>query len=580
MVEYYKDNVQTGDKNPKSQLDTFTRYEFSFSGLECNVLGSFYLQGNMVRFGADLENFFSAHNYSILKPNDQVLAAIVNYREGGVPGGPGDIRIGKVRYSSSRRFQQDQPDVIVFVRAPDFAGKRTALFGMTRTGKSNTVKKIIQACVEMSANAPLKLEQSKEKPDQVLNPFTDTGYPKYPIGQIIFDINGEYANPNLQDSGTAIFDLYANQTIRYSTVEKAGFRVLRVNFYNEIDNGFELIRSHPRIADDTTRFVTSFRSVDLSRPDGYGQQGYESETVRHDRHAAVYLCCLYRAGFKPPANIKLKWSANKEVRADVSSQLDPTKGLSLEDACTWWEALWDVYDSAQCFANYKRTKQREWADDDLKALLVILTRKRTPGGGADCAGFRILKEIVPQHTSTVQTAFDEDILEQLRAGRIVIVDLSLGDESVQRMYTQRITRKIFQDSMRRFTQTEPNNFIQFTFEEAHNLFPKKEDKDLSQIYNRLAKEGAKLNLGLVYATQEVSSISANILKATQNWFISHLNNEDEIKELKKYYDFSDFTDSLIRFSQETDKGFVRMKAYSNAFVIPLQVDRFPPEKIN
>jgi DNA helicase HerA-like ATPase len=104
----------------------------------------------------------------------------------------------------------------------------------------------------------------------------------------------------------------------------------------------------------------------------------------------------------------------------------------------------------------------------------------------------------------VQTAFDEDILQQLRMGRIVIVDLSLGDESVQRMYTQRITRKIFQDSMRRFTQTEPNNFIQFTFEEAHNLFPKKEDKDLSQIYNRLAKEGAKLNLGLVYATQEVT----------------------------------------------------------------------------
>ncbi len=146
------------------------------------------------------------------------------------------------------------------------------------------------------------------------------------------------------------------------------------------------------------------------------------------------------------------------------------------------------------------------------------------------------------------------------------------------MYTERITRKIFQDSMRRFTQTLPNNFIQFTFEEAHNLFPKKEDKDLSQIYNRLAKEGAKLNLGLVYATQEVSSISSNILKATQNWFISHLNNDDEIKELRKYYDFSDFTDSLIRFSQETDKGFVRMKAYSNAFVIPVQVDRFPPEQ--
>lgn len=578
MVEYYKDGVQTGDKNPKSQLDTYTRYEFSFSGLECNVLGSFYLSGNAVRFGADLENFYSAHNYSIIKPNDDVLAAIVNYREGGVPGGPGDIRIGKVRYSSSRRFQQDQPEVLVYVRAPDFAGKRTALFGMTRTGKSNTVKKIIEACVEMSDQAPLALDSSSEKPDEVVNPFTDAGPPKYPIGQIIFDINGEYANRNLQDSGTAIFDLYENRTDRYSTVEKPDFKVLKVNFYNELENGFELIRAHPRIADDNTRFVASFRAVDLSRPDGYGKQGYESETTRHDRHIAVYKCCLYRAGFKSPTGLKVKWSANKEVRQAISPNVDPNKGLTLEEASNWWESMWEIYETASCFSQYKQQKQREWADDDLKALLVILTRKRSPGGSADCAGFRILKEIVPQHTATVQTAFDEDILKQLRAGRIVIVDLSLGDESVQRMYTERITKKIFQDAMRRFTEATPNNFIQFTFEEAHNLFPKREDKDLSQIYNRVAKEGAKLNLGLVYATQEVSSISSNILKATQNWFISHLNNEDEIKELRKYYDFSDFTDGLIRFSQESDKGFVRMKAYSNAFVLPLQVDRFPPEK--
>ena len=125
--------------------------------------------------------------------------------------------------------------------------------------------------------------------------------------------------------------------------------------------------------------------------------------------------------------------------------------------------------------------------------------------------------------------------------------------------------------MDRFINNQPANYIQMYFEEAHNLFPKKTDSDLTLIYNRIAKEGAKLRLGLVYATQEVSSISANVLKNTQNWFVSHLNNQDELREIAKYYDFEDFVDSLRR---TTDKGFIRMKTYSNAFIVPVQIDRF------
>jgi DNA helicase HerA-like ATPase len=126
-------------------------------------------------------------------------------------------------------------------------------------------------------------------------------------------------------------------------------------------------------------------------------------------------------------------------------------------------------------------------------------------------------------------------------------------------------------AMDRFINNKPANFVQMYFEEAHNLFPKKNEADLTLVYNRIAKEGAKLNLGLIYATQEVSSISSNVLKNTQNWFISHLNNNDEIREIAKYYDFEDFVDSLKR---TTDKGFIRMKTYSNAFIVPVQIDRF------
>ncbi|MGD1825357.1 Helicase HerA central domain-containing protein [Chromobacterium violaceum] len=572
MVEYYKDFIRTGS-DKQSQLDQYSRYEFGFSGVRCRVLGCFYLdESGKAVFGADVENFYSAHNYSVIKPSEEFLNQIVNYRSSGIPGGEGDIRIGKVRYSSSMRFGNLTPDVPMYVKAKDFSGKRTALFGMTRTGKSNTIKKIIQANEQMSALSKMILDKQIESPEEALQPFNGEA-PKYPVGQIIFDINGEYANANLQDEGTAIFELYKEKTERYSIVEKKDFKVLKVNFYNEIDAGFELIRAYPPISDDSAKYMANFRAVNLDKPEDYSSN--HSAQTRYDRRVAAYKCMLHLAGLKPPADkAKVYFEVAAELRAEIDPKIDPSTGITLEQAANWWEKLWKSYATSQFCTTYKKNKGREWADDDLKAILVMLTRCREAGGNADCTGYRVIRGIEPQHTSVAQAPFEEDILSSLRSGKIVIVDLSSGDEDLQRMYSERITRRIFRDAMTRFTSTRPNNFIQFYFEEAHNLFPKKDDRDLSQIYNRLAKEGAKLHLGLVYATQEVSSVSSSILKATQNWFISHLNNEDEIRELRKYYDFSDFSDSLIKFSQDTDKGFARVKTYSNAFVVPVQIDKF------
>ncbi|ECJ2966893.1 DUF87 domain-containing protein, partial [Salmonella enterica subsp. salamae] len=212
MIEYYKEGTDisglAGSSN-KSKLDDFTRYEFSFSGLQCRVLGSFYKINHQVKnnaglsykttveFGADIENFYSANNYSVYKATDDVLKKIVNQRDDSIiAGNENEFKIGYVRYSSSRRFQSNLEHVDVYISPKDFLGKRTALFGMTRTGKSNTVKKIIEATAEISGKSPHKgiLNKSTELPV-----FTNEGAPQYPVGQLIFDINGEYANANLQD---------------------------------------------------------------------------------------------------------------------------------------------------------------------------------------------------------------------------------------------------------------------------------------------------------------------------------------------------------------------------------------------
>ena len=421
MIEYYKDNLKTAGKG--SQLDSFTRYEFSFSGLECRTLGTFYRdEKGRLKFGADIENFYSSHNYSVVKPNAEVLELIVNFREGEVTGKPTDIKIGAVRYSSSRRFQLDEEKVPVYVSPQDFLGKRTALFGMTRTGKSNTVKKIIEATSLMSEAAVYSLGKKTGEPVEAnLQPFTTDGTPKYPVGQIIFDINGEYANPNLQDAGTAISEIYKDKTTRYSTIPKEGFKVMKVNFYRDVLSGFELVRSH--LAQSSGNYIDSFRAVDLAQPEDYATN--RSAKTRHDRKVAAYMCCLHRAGFPAPDKFTVRFSGNKELNAMVKEDgsLDPSKGITLEEASDWFSTIWDNYESEDFFSDYKQKNGHEWADEDLKALLVFLTRKRAPGGNVNVDGYIKLRAISNLHTETVGKPFEVEVIEELREGRIIIVDL-------------------------------------------------------------------------------------------------------------------------------------------------------------
>ncbi|MEM8535475.1 MAG: ATPase [Chloroflexota bacterium] len=412
MVEYYKDNLKTGGRD--SQLDTFTRYEFSFSGLECRILGTFYVNdAGRTQFGADVENFYSAHNYSIIKPNPTILEAIVNFREGDrIPGEATDVPIGNVRYSSSLRFQTEQDQVPVFVSPQDFLGKRTALFGMTRTGKSNTVKKVIQATVLMSGSAPYQQLGSvpPTAPEANLDAFTDTGLPKYPVGQIIFDINGEYANANMQDQGTAIFELYHDQVLRYSVLKKEGFKVLKVNFYRDVVSGFELVRNH--LANDHADYVKSVASIDLTEPHDTTDH---SSMTRYYRKRAAYWCCLHRAGFPVPPTFTVTFTGNKELNALVKANgsLDPSKGITIAEATDWFIAIWDQYGS-KFFEDYKKEKGHEWADEDLKALLVFLTRKAKPGGNPSLSGYVKLRDLAVLHTETVDKPFEQEIIEELR----------------------------------------------------------------------------------------------------------------------------------------------------------------------
>jgi hypothetical protein len=334
--------------------------------------------------------------------------------------------------------------------------------------------------------------------------------------------------------------------------------------------GQELIRGHFKLLGKQSDYVEDFLGVNLEKPED------DPQGVIYGRKVAAYKCCLKLAGFTVPGADSVAFQGSAELNKSIipGKTIDPKTGITYDQAIIWFSQVWKNYKNWDYLKNYESKNGREWADTELKALLRFLTKYRNPDEKNGISGFIKLKPLVNYHSATATILFENEIEKLVRAGKIVIVDLSQGDPDIQEFYSEKICSAIFNSSMGRFIEAKPNNFIQFYFEEAHNLFPQKEDKDLSQIYNRIAKEGAKLNLGMIYATQEVSSISSNILKNTQNWFIAHLNNVDEVKELRKFYDFSDFADSLIRFSAASDKGFVRMKTYSNPFVVPIQVKLF------
>ena len=66
------------------------------------------------------------------------------------------------------------------------------------------------------------------------------------------------------------------------------------------------------------------------------------------------------------------------------------------------------------FKEYKRKKGHEWADEDLKSLLVMLTRKTSPSGKASVNGYLKLRGIIDLHTETIGKSFTVEILDELR----------------------------------------------------------------------------------------------------------------------------------------------------------------------
>lgn len=540
------------------ELDDLTISEMQFGGLECRILGTFYSQGGQLRLGSDVESYLNAAQLNVYRPTGTALETIVNYvsperivaaqEEGkrlGLTASLPRFPIGTVRYTSTDRLHRSLATdrVIFYINAIDFLARRTAVFGMTRTGKSNMVKQLVSVVMRTSSQCGLK------------------------IGQIIYDLNGEYANANQQDKGS-IAEVYPDETVRYRMLKTTGFRPILNNFFQQIPEGFATLRTlmeenKVSSAADTGAFL-SLSFEEPRRPDFESENEFRRQKSRYDRKVATYQALLFRAGFELPRGFKIRFEANASVRALVDPAINPLDGLTPEQAVNWFMLARGVQ------AQLLSSGGDPWVDPDIRALLNMLAQQND--NGAFITGFRLLQPYKEYHSPTRTTDVGEEIYDHLKAGRVVILDLSVGDPLQRERLAKRIAQHIFNQSMRIFNAGEHPPHIVIYVEEAHNLIGRKDA--LTDIWPRIAKEGAKARIATVYATQEVSSIHPNILSNTENMLVSHLNNENEMRELSKFYDYRDFSNSIMRAQ---DVGFDRVKTLSNPFVIPVQIDKFDPE---
>lgn len=541
-------------KKSMPELDRFTQSELQWGALKTEILGMYYPSPespDIIEFSSDINNFVSAHNYRVYAPSDELLDLIINNQVPILNRFPlGNLRMTESRLTLSNRQLSQIP---VMVSSVDFRGTRTALFGKTRLGKSNIIKLIAES--------------------QIQTTETDRS-----VGQLIFDINGEYANDNPQDGNYSLASAYPDRCIIYAVNSRGreNVRLLRINFYEYPARSMQILADLLRNDGRTSSiYVRNFTEAELPNIDEIPNMD-KGKQRRATRLIQMYWAVLFRAGYNvnereliKNTNLNFNPNYNAKLRAAVYDNDILERPRSLQEMVAEFDRVWTFVRGLNEDDDLIRSSRGNplfTAND--RAILNFL--KPTMGAGAK------MIQAYRQFHDRQAGEFTREIIQFLENGQTVILDLGNANPLVLTYFSDDLSRSIFNNQVDRFSNNNlGNTYIQIYFEEAHNLFPR-DDSSNVDIYRRLAKEGAKYQIGMVYATQSISSINADLLAQTENFFILHLSSRQEVDNLAR---LNISYESVKRdILQTRTPGYVRMLTRSHRFVVPVQARQFLPRR--
>lgn len=536
------DGVAQIDEEIKSHL---------FTVVECALVGLFtYNQAGQLCFVSDIGCLTPAMAYHLYKPNSDVMEMIVN----GTLTQVSRIDFGLLRAGENLAYLDEKQQALISM--DDIRGKRTAMFGKTRMGKSNVVKLVVQGMLDSTA--------------EVRN-----------VGQLIFDVNGEYANSNPQDGDNAIGTVYAGRCTSYFLSHREGKsngRLLRFNFYERTQEALGVIKElmpDDVVASDYVSTLLTVRLPSLTR----GEHDSDSQVLRRLRKIMLFWTLLDACGFEvsperlrkllstlgveQPFNPGFSQIMRMSAYQAIRSSPPPPQPSRFSEMVSEMNVI--IRFSREYHNDPSLTKDGVFTFDGDEEIMINFL---LPPAGL---GPYVLRPCLQYH-SPMADDFVGDVLKRLTNGETVIVDLGSANEQIIRYFARSLSEAVFHEQEQKFVASQLNGkYVQIYFEEAHMIFPPNAGRVID-VYSRFAKEGAKFNIGIVYSTQSPSTVNRDLLAQTENFFVGHLSSSQETDALGEVqYAFKSVQQRILR---QRTPGMLHMLTSSHRYVIPVQANRY------
>ena len=450
----------------------------------------------------------------------RLLAAEVKAQGKGEREGERRYAFGHLAYGLEEKGEH--PEAVKEVDPRLFVGKRTANFGKTGFGKSNENKVILT----LLAHA----------------------FPE--VGMLILDQNAEYLlqteSTTSQGLAQAFKVLGIRDRIRFYTKkeevweerlrnhlgsewgEYVEIRPLKVDFYQFPDLAISLAYHR--------------RQLEGTKPPQYLENAYHNiEDWKGIPNRMAYVYGAFRkAGLLPRNGFRVRYNNAEYELADNEA----------------WRNLQERLDSGSQGGGRGRRGRGSSSEDeegsDTGGARELYTRAKA---------FSFLRAFhAPGREKNFIETIARDLLEE--EGKVVVLDLpSLGDGAT--FFVQRLMTFLFERAIELYGERQANFVV--VLEEAHNVLGEEES-----IFYRVAKEGRKYGIGMLYSTQSPASIPMEILSQTENFLVKHLSSEEDVKALKKAKASFAFVADFLLSEPIIGYSYVYFEPYQ-PFVVPLRV---------